>query len=296
MTLLLFFIVGILGGTTGSLIKYAGQEVPPVMLVVIRFALALVILLPLMAKNGFHVPKSKRNLIFISSAAFGINVLLFATGIQYTSAIMGQLIYVPSSILVAIAGYVFLKEKLNIHQVIGLALTIIGLLVLALGSLKTGDIHTFGKPEGNLLILIALFFWVTYLITSRNLVKDYSPLSVAFYNTAIALLVSMFVFPIEATGTVYHFTNWSVSTWAALIGCAVSSSLFIFLYQRFLKTTKAFVVSLVNYINPIAAAVIGIAVFEENLNLNLVVGALIICAGVFMATSFGYIKNRVSKK
>lgn len=296
MTLPLFFLVGILGGTTGSLIKYAGQEVPGVMLVAIRFALALFILLPFMLKNGFDLPKSKRNLIFISSAAFGINVLLFAAGIQYTSAIMGQIIYVPSSILVAIAGYIFLKEKLSLHQVLGLALTISGLFVLALGSLKTGDIHNFGKPEGNFLIFIALFFWVTYLVTSRKVVKDYSPVSVAFYNTAIALLVSLFVLPIEAKGTVYNFTQWSFPTWLSLVGCAISSSVFIFLYQRFLKTTSAFVASLVNYVNPIAASLIGITLFDETLTLSLVLGALIICAGVFMATSFGYIKSRVGKK
>lgn len=296
MNFFLFLVVGILGGTTGSLIKYAVLEIPPIPSVAIRFGVSLIFLLPFVLNKGISVPKSKRNLLLLSSVCLAANVLLFAIGIQYTSAIMGQLIYLPTSVIVAILGYFFLKEKLTINQIVGLILTIVGILILALGSIETSDIHNFGKPLGNILIFIGLFVWSSYLVLSRKIVKDYSPLLVTFYNTSISLALFIIFALIEIKIHPYNLNSMSTPSFVALISAAGTSVLFIFLYQKFLKTTSAFIVSFATYLNPLAATVIGITVFGEKLTFNFLLGGLIIFVGVFLATSYNYIQGKVSKK
>ncbi len=294
MNLFLFLLVGIFGGTTGSLIKYVGQEVPPILLTSIRFGVSALLLLPLIFFYKEKFPKKQWKLLFFSGIALATNVMLFATGVQHTSAIMSQIIYTPTSILVAIFGYLFLGEKLSKNQMIGLAITIFGMLILILGSIENGDIHSFGKPFGNFLIIIALFCWTAYLVISRKAIQDISPLASTFYNFLVAFVITLIVMPIESASSTKSI-QVTVPLIIASVLLVTTSTFFIFLYQRFLKTTSAFSASLVTYINPIAAAFVGISVFGERLTPQLLIGALIVFVGVFMATSYDFVRGKIKK-
>lgn len=296
MNLFLFLLVGIFGGTTGSLIKYVGQEVPPILLTVVRFGAAILLLLPLIVLKKEGIPKREQlKLLALAGILLGSNVVLFSIGIQHTSAIMGQIIYTPTSIIVAIFGYLFLGEKLSKNQVIGLAITIFGMFLLIGGSIGKSDIHTLGEPLGNILIVVGLFCWSSYLLVSRKALKNVSALTSTFYSFCIASIFALTFIPteIQAIQKGFEITPNVIFAWATMI---LTSTVFIFLYQRFLKTTSAFVASLVTYINPISAAVFGITVFKERLTAQLLLGSAIVLFGVFISTSYGYVQSKITNK
>jgi len=293
MTFILFLLVGLLGGTVGALVKFATFEIPAVLLVSIRLLIALVIFTPIFLKLKIKIPKNKIKILSVSGLLLSANIILFSIGVQHTSVIMSQLIYVPTSIIVGIFGYLFLKEKISFNQILGLFMTIIGMLILITGSFKTRDIQTFGEPFGNVLIIIALFCWSGYLLLSRKIVKDYSPTASAFANFAVAFSASLLLLPIEYANNNYSQLQISTSSYVALLMLGIASALFIFLYQYFIKKTSAFVASLITYMNPIVASILGVSFFNETLTPNLIVGSLVVITGVFMATTYNYfaIKN-----
>ncbi|HSX18576.1 MAG TPA: DMT family transporter [Candidatus Saccharimonadales bacterium] len=291
MIFLTFLLIGMLGGTTGSLIKYADLGTSPFLLVSIRLGISVILLLPFVIRSKIKIPKKLLPHTVISSMLLAVNILLFTTGVRYTSALMSQLIYVPTAVVVALLGYFFLKEKLKMNQVFGLIVTFIGISLLIQGSIKTGDLKSFGQPFGNFLILTAMFIWSSYVVLTRKIIKDISILSLTFTNILIAFLISAPFVIFEINQKTIHFpTNYSQQL--ALLGSAVSSTFFIFLSQNFIKKTSAFIASLVTYVNPIAAGIWGAFLFGEKPTLGLIVGSVIVFSGVFISTSYNYVRNR----
>jgi drug/metabolite transporter (DMT)-like permease len=288
MIFLYFLLAGTLGGTTGSLIKYAAQEMPPLQLVFLRLGLSVLLFLPFVLKFKIRIHKNQLKLVLLSSTFLLSNIVLFSVGVQYTSAIMSQLIYVPTSVLVALFGYFLLKEKLKSNQIFGLFITILGMSLLAYGSINTSDIFSFGKPVGNLLITIGLFSWALYFTASRSLVKTLSPLSVSFINTAVAFVLSAFLIPLDDSKLTWNF---STATQIALLASVVTSVAFLFLSQNLIKKTSAFTASLITYINPIAATAWGIFLFREKPVPGLILSGLLVFVGVFIATTYNYAKG-----
>lgn len=295
MIFLNFLLIGFLGGTTGSLIKYAAIELPPVLLITLRFALSLLILLPFVLKFKIKVAKDKWKLMLISGLFFAANNFLFTIGVKHTSAIMSQLIYVPTSLIVAILGYIFLKEKLRANQILGLFITFVGMGLLAFGSLKTNDIKSFGEPFGNLMISIGLFSWSAFLVLSRKLSQDHSPLSVSFLNFATVLLFSLFLLPVESANTTVQLSELKQGTIIALVAAGFTSAGFVYFFQNFVKRTSAFISSFFVYINPIVATVWGYFLFGEKLTPALGASSFLVFTGVFLATSYNYLREKAGK-
>lgn len=286
-----FILVGILGGTTGALIKYATLQVHPAVVVIIRLGLSTLFLLPFAIKFKIDIGKKNIRLVIISSILLLSNILLFSIGVRHTSAVISQVIYVPTSVLVAVFGYFLLKEKLSTNHILGLTITIAGILMLAAGSFLTRDIKSFGEPFGNFLIIIGLFTWAGFFIASRKLAKDLSPLSISFMSTLFAFIFSLII------SSPYILFNQSITlnvdqkSAAVLIASSVTSVVFLYLSQTLIKKTSAFIASLVTYVNPIAAALWGIILFYEKPTFYLIISSIVIFAGVFIATSYNYLKQ-----
>lgn len=292
MIFLQAILVGVIGGTTGALIKVAVGELPPLLVIVIRFFICILLLLPIIFKK-IKLPKKDLFPVLAGGILFAINIVFFTIGIQYTSIIMSQLIYVPSALIVAVMGYIFLKEKIHKNQMIGLTLTLIGLAILFQGSFAKNDSVSFGTPLGNILIITGLFCWAGYILFSRRASKNYSPLEIAYFNIVITFVFSLVLIPLDKLLFANHPVNFSIKSILALAAVGVTTCLFMVLHQRLIQKTSAFISSFITYINPIWASILGTFFFGEKLRPALILGSVIIFLGVFIATSYDYIKKNL---
>src|SRR5690242_9489733 len=93
---------GAIGGAINSVaVKVGGREFTPILFTVIRFALSTAIILPffIVQKSGkFYT--ADRKVLLLMSFLFGLNIILFSIGTQFTSAIMAQLLYIITPVLV----------------------------------------------------------------------------------------------------------------------------------------------------------------------------------------------------
>lgn len=285
-----FVVIGILGGTTAALIKYASGDFSPFVLIATRLIFSVLLLLPFIIKYKIQAPRESWPLIILSSTLLSTNLFLFTIGVKYTSTFMSQLLYVPTGVIVAFLGYIVVREKLKPNQIAGLVITILGMSLLALGSLRNGDAKTIGEPFGNFLIIIGLFAWSAYFVVTRKIVKTVPVLSLSFLNLSIALIISLLFIPYELSRSTFTFSPDSLMQFS-VFASALTSTAFIFLSQSFIKKTSAFIASLVTYVNPVSGAVWGFLLFGEKPTMVLFASTVIIFVGVFFATSYNYLRG-----
>lgn len=288
---IIFLLTAIIGGSTTALVKFTVGEFSPFVLNALRFSISSLILLPFVWKHGLNFALKNRPLLMVANLSFAGSVLFSNIGIIYTSVIMTQIIYAPSSLVVAIIGFLFLEEKLSRNQIVGLVLTILGFLIVILGFTEIQDSISFGTIRGNLLTGFAVLCWSSFLIISRKISKIYSPLQITFANFTATAILSMLAIPLQF----FRFSKSPVDL-QGIIGLTVlilfSTVLVYYLYQLVIKKTSAFISSLVIYVTFVIAAVAGMIFYGERLNLYLVVGSLLILTGVFLATSFKYLSKK----
>ena len=124
-------IANFLGGALPPLlVKLGVREIPPLTFTVFRFVLATLFLLPFYLKNHkLKIPLINKWTL-LNSLFFEGNVALFSIAIQFTSAIMSQLIYIFVPIIVGIWGVLFLEEKISGNELIGSIVAFAGAIFL----------------------------------------------------------------------------------------------------------------------------------------------------------------------
>ncbi|MBI2599224.1 DMT family transporter [Candidatus Curtissbacteria bacterium] len=292
MTLIVFLLISLIGGSGAPLIKFTLHFFPPVLLVFLRGLFAAMVMLPFIY-NKLSLKEGKKYL-FAANILFAANWIAFAFGIGKTSIIMAQNIYLPTSLLVAVLGYFYLKEKLSRYQIYGLILTLVGLAVFLNSSLKSQDVLSFGSPLGNLLVFSGLILWSTYTVVSRKISNIYSPQLICFFNFIVTASIALIFVPLELSRTTFNIDALparSIFSLASVI--TFPSILFFFLYQWLVKNTSAFISSLVLYPVTILAGASAIIFFGEKLTPTFILGSLFIFAGVFLATSWQYAKKYI---
>lgn len=289
--ILIFLLTALIGGSTTALVKFTVSEFSPFVLNALRFSLSTIILLPFVLRTSLSFAKENRSFLIATNIFFAGSVLFSNVGIQYTSVVMTQVIYAPSSLVVALIGFLLLGEKLSRNQMAGLVLTILGFLIVTLGFIKIQDSISFGTIQGNLLTVLAVLCWSSFLILSRKISKIYSPLEITFSNFVMTAVFSIVLIPLR----LFSFSRTSVDL-QGIIGLVVlvifSTVLVYYLYQLVIEKTSAFISSLVIYISFVIAVFLGMIFYGERLSLYLVLGSLLILVGVFFATSFQYLSKK----
>lgn len=294
MTLVVFLLISLIGGFSGALVKFTVAEFSPVVLTFLRSFISTLIILPFVYREGIF-PKIviDKNLLVVN-IFFWMNWLFFAAGVQKTSLLMASIAYLPVPLIVAFIGFLWLKEKLSREQIIGLVLSLTGISILVFQTIRTQDILSFGTPLGNILLSIAVFCWALYLVTSRKISKIHSPLKIIFFNFLASSILSAPLAFLDLLSGKTEISNTTQYAFLSLLALALFSSVVVFyLIQWLVKHTSAFIPSLTLYLTSTVGGLTGIIFYHEKLTNIFVLSALLILSGIFLATSFRYVRNNI---
>ncbi|WP_227935286.1 DMT family transporter [Alkalihalobacillus deserti] len=188
----LFLIITMILFSGNILIGKAINDLPPVTITFLRCCIAFTILFPL----GFNELKKNRSLWIkewkplVSLSLSGIvlfNFFLYAS-LQYTSSTNVAVIEASTPIFAIILGMVFLQERLNIVQYVGIFLSLVGALwVITKGSLEV--ISQFQFNIGDILVLIAVFVWAIYSL----LIKQHNHKYPLYGSLAVMLFIALII-------------------------------------------------------------------------------------------------------
>lgn len=216
-------------------------------------------------------------------AAFGVaaNQLTFFYGLSLTQPIHASIVMICSPILVLIISAVYLKEKLNLHKIIGISIGAAGAAILILSN---GGIH-FNKSTliGDLFVLINAASYATYLVIISPLFKKYHPVTITKWIFTIGFF---YVLP-------FGWGQFNVIEWSNIPSIIYLEMGYVIIFSTFLaylfnmtalKRASPTVVSFYIYSQPILATIIAISLGKDQLTWYAICAATLLFIGVFLVS------------
>jgi drug/metabolite transporter (DMT)-like permease len=273
----------IIWGTTWVASRIGVQHVPALQVSYIRQFIAGCLLLIFFFIKGEKMPTwpQFRWLFILSIFTFVLSNGFSTWSVKYVSSGLAALISALNPLCVVIIEMIFFKKKKN-----NTALTFIGLFVGIGGVAIVFYENAFHQqPEGYgvgvLLGFIAMIGWsIGTIFIARNK-HQMNP----YYAIGWQMLTGSFLIWLMAlaTGNNISFSEIPFQTWSAIVYLICMGSIAAF--AAFIYTVKHLppaIASLYAYINPIVAMITGALLLNEPLTFNLIIGALITLAGVYI--------------
>jgi drug/metabolite transporter (DMT)-like permease len=268
-------------GTNPVAVKVAVAEFPPLPFVAMRFTLAGLLLLALVALleqgNGRPGRRDLLSLAGVGLVGVGANNVAFTHGVSMTTASETALIYAAVPIWGILLGLALGLERPTPWGILGVCLAFLGVAVVVYGGL-TGSTSLLG----NLLIVVATVCWGAYAVLSLPLLRRYSPLVVASYTMLFGGLGAL---PFALPG--FLDAGWAESSgeaWGALAYSTLLVAAFGFwAWQRGVSQVGANRVLVYQYLITLVGVAAGVLLLGESLTANKVLGGAVILLGVYLA-------------
>ena len=268
--------------------KIALRSIPPFTLAAIRLSIGAVLLFIYLqrkrgpeASNIAWTPRLVGSFLFLGFTGYLLSVAGSYQGLRLTTATNAALLNAASPIAIALLAVLFLKEKLSSTMLLGISISIVGVVVI----IARGSWHVIIQNEynpGDLIIIATLFAWGAYTTYGHHLMQQVSPLAATTYAyIAGASYVIIACWLTEWDSWQFAETRWD--SWLAIVYQSTLGTFAHFWYYQaveILGPSRAGV-----FINLVPVMAIGIAyVFlDETLTLPHLVGGLIVIVGVAVA-------------
>jgi drug/metabolite transporter (DMT)-like permease len=264
--------------------KVEVSEVPPPVVVWLRFTIGLVILLAFVLSRGLlKLPTIKDGFYFALLGFIGITFhqWLQSTGLVTSQASTTSWIVSTAPIFIAVLAWVFLREKLGLIAILGIGLATLGvLLVVSKGNFSGLFSGHIGTP-GDLLVLISAPNWAVFSVLSRSALKKFPALFVLFYVMLFGWMFSSIHF-LSIDGWAFlpqiNFAGWLAIGFLG-IGCTALAYIFWYDGLQAITTSQAGVFL---YIEPLVSLVVAALVLGETITLSAVLGGGFILLGVWL--------------
>ncbi len=270
----LLIFLSILWGASFMFIGLAVKELPPLLIVVCRVAIASAILLPIHWMLQGPLPRDARSWVSFAGMSITNNIIpftLFAVGQSMISSGLASVINATTPLfafsILALTG----REVFSMRKIIGVIIGLAGVAVLKGVKLLGGGAETLG-------IFLCLLAAVSYgfgSLWAKLRLMDIPPMTTAtgqlLCSTVFAgILVLLFDDP-------SRLADVSATGWSALLGLAAfSTALAYIVFFRLITHAGPANANLVTMIIPVSAILLGYFVLSENLELREIIGAAVI--------------------
>jgi drug/metabolite transporter (DMT)-like permease len=275
----LFVAMSLLWGLPYLLIKVAIAELDPGAIVFIRLALAVVVLLPLAAARGAlnNARRRWRPLLTIAIVGIVAPFLLIAYGEQHITSSLAALLIAADPLFIVLFALRFdPAERASGMRLIGLCLGLVGVAVL-LGLNLGGD--AMGVLGAAMVLAAAACYAASVLVAKR--LADVPPLGITAVTLSTAL---MLLAPLAAMSLPTQPLSWPVVSSLVALGLACTALAYV-LYFNLIGAAGAVRGSLITYVNPAVAVVLGVLVLGEPVTPGTIVGFVLIIVGCALSTA-----------
>ena len=282
-SIILLISVMIIWGSSFAVTKNSVNTIPPIFFALLRMSIASILLL-IAAQFRSRTSKIPKPLPWKAFLLMGLTgtclyYICFNNSMVYTTASVGALIQSFIPIVTAVLAMIFLKESLSTKRLVGIAISITGVLLIILMAAPGGRAQN--PLLGNLLMLASVFIWATYTILAKR-VAHIDPIVVTAYSIALGTLLLIPATIVELAGK--PFPVITTRSWlSALYLGAISSGLGLLLYNRSLKHLSAGETASFLNLMPVIAVTTAVMFLGEHLTLWQVGGGALVLTGVFFS-------------
>jgi drug/metabolite transporter (DMT)-like permease len=270
-------------GTTWAAIRVSLEGIPPLKGVVIRFAIASLLLLslaPVLRVRLGADPRERRLWVLNGALTFTISYGLVYWAEQWVPSGLAAVLFATFPLFVALLAHLALPgERLRPGSSIGVLLGFVGVALLF-----SEDFEKLGGPKVGFALAVLLLAPLASAVANVAVKKwggGIHPLSISAMPMALGTL---FMVPLAWASEADRPIHWGVRPVLALLYLAVMGSAVAFtLYYWLLRRLPATSLSLINYATPVVAVAVGILFLNEPFTLRILLGAALVVAGVAVA-------------
>ena len=277
----------------GIAVKEALVVFSPLTLIVLRFTLAIVLMLLVgLLFRGHEVlglqRVDKRDIpLFVLGGLFQpFLYFIFETYTyqSFASPTIAEAMLSTQPIMAPILAFIILREKVTRNNVVGILLSTVGMLLLLLVGANN---FALGNPLGVLLAIVTVSMSVGYTIILRRIPTRYSSLSIVFYVQLVALVLFYAVWGVfdrQSLQDTIAPLSADITPVVAVGYLAVFASVtafILFCYTvRQIGVTRA---NVFNNVRPVFTALLMWVIFDEQLPVWKWVGIIVIVIGLFIS-------------
>jgi len=200
-------------------------------------------------------------------------------GLNYVSATISSVLISTIPLFSPIAAWFFLKEKLKIINIIGIIISINGVVLVIL----TDDFNFNVSLIGLLLMALAVFSAICYSILVVNIAKKYNIYSIISYQNVLGIL---FFMPFFLYFDFEHFKTVQITIEILIPLIALSifaSSLAFILFTYGIRELGIVKANSMSNLIPVFTAIFSYFILNEKLSLLNITGILIVLCGLFLS-------------
>lgn len=275
--LLLFIAMSVIWGLPYLFIRIAVSDLSPVVLVFARTAIGALILLPIVVVRGElrGVFRSWIPLFAFAAVEIGLPWLMLASAEQrITSSLAGLLVSAVPLVGVVIATSLGNREHLGVASIGGLLLGVLGVAAIVGFDLRASDWLALVEMG-----VVVVAYAVGPVIVSRYLSGLPSMAVIAVSLAACAIAYSPFA-AVQWPRSLPP-TDTIVSVAVLAVVCTALAFVLFFALIAAIGPVRATVIT---YINPAVAALLGVVVLRESFTFGMAAGFVLVIAGSVLAT------------
>jgi drug/metabolite transporter (DMT)-like permease len=200
-------------------------------------------------------------------------------GMLYVSATTASVIISMIPLLVPIAAYYFLKERLLIKNIIGIFISCCGVVLVVLNK----DLLFNISLKGLLLLFLSVFAAVFYSVTLKKLADVYNPLTlIAWQNTFGIFTFLPLVLIFEPHGI--HADLFAIEPLIPLLKLAIFASSGAFLlYAYSVRHLGAVKANIFTNLIPVLTALLSFWLLNERLLAHNIFGIILVIGGLILS-------------
>lgn len=259
-------------------------------IVTIRVTGAFICILPILllqsGKSSFRI-QIKHLWYFIGTGLLSIVMFNWAyfTAMNMMSISLAVMLLYTGPAFVAVLSALFLKEKLTVQKMLAVLTTIAGCTIIALSG--SGEADAWSIP-GFIIGLCSGLGYALYSIFGKVALRKYDSSIITFYTFFTASVCLIPFFPFWKKGMGLPLEAWVYMLALGLIPTVIA----YLLYTYGLNQVESSTASILATVEPVAAVMIGVILFQEKLYGGQFAGTLLIISSIMIIS---YHRKRVDE-
>jgi drug/metabolite transporter (DMT)-like permease len=258
-------------------VKNIDERIPIYELVFFRSLLSLMITLSIINSKKINPLGNNRPLLILRGVLGTLALVCIFFAIRTMPLSISTVIQYTYPIFISIFAGIFINEKITKNIVIALLIGWAGILII-LNPIQLSNINVEIKNISVSIAFLGSIFTALAYVTVKKLVYTEDVYVIIEYFPLVSLITLL---PIV-------LINWVTPNWNELIWI-IGIGLFTQLGQTFLtiglKNFPASEASTINYLQVLFGSVLGILFFNEMININFLLGALLVLLGTIISTT-----------
>ena len=287
--ILVYALACLIWGSTWMAIRLGLDSLTPFISIGLRFSFASIFILIFMKIKGMKIQVDKLSIKLYFQMGFFSFVIPYGLvywGEQYIPSGLASVLFAVNPFFVTIFSFYMLsQEKITAYKIIGMVIGFIGILVIFFKDItNTAAFFVWGMVS---IVLSALIQgWIQVVVKKHG--QHLNSFTMNFYPMLIAG-IGMLIIGISTENLGYiKFDSKAI---LSVLYLAFFGSMIVFTcWYWLLKRVSVIVLSLITFITPVIALILGIIFLKEVITASDLLGSFLVLAGLLIAT-MGNIKS-----